>query len=471
MKTFVVIASIVGMIAAAANAQNANITWQSPTDISGSNDVSTNGLYFASWAPYNQDSYNNENNGLMVNGTKFLANTDLENLVTVNFNSGYTFYNNPGTSDANYNDILQSAAYNGNGDGSPLQMTWGEMVPGHTYLVQLWANDGRGNGRSQTYTGGANTSARLQFGTPPTQWIIGTFVCDNTGTEQITMSGVGSVNGSYPQLNLFQVRDITKTPIITWQSPTAISAATDVSTWGYYFGSWAPGDTSANSFPVNGVTFQDPSDLPNLSTADFTDGYSSYQEEPTGDDDYTFLLETALYNGTGDGMPATFSWNGMTQGHTYLVQLWANDGRGNGRTETFTGGTNAADTSATLDFGDPPGEWIIGTFVADATGSQTISLSGAGSPNGPYPQMNLVQVRDITLVITSINVSGTTLSLTATNGKPGGPFTLLGSANLALLPSQWTSITTGNFDGNGNLSISANLINPAASQHFYILSE
>ncbi len=146
MKTIFICVSIVGVFTAAANAQNANVTWQTPTAISGPSDVSIQGTYFASWAPYNQDSFNNGGNGLVVNGTKFLAQSDFQNFNTVNFNSGYNAYNNPGTSDANYNDLMQSAAYNGSGDGSPLSMTWGDMEPGHTYLVQIWANDGRGNG-------------------------------------------------------------------------------------------------------------------------------------------------------------------------------------------------------------------------------------------------------------------------------------------------------------------------------------
>jgi hypothetical protein len=212
MKKTVICVFIVNVLTAAANAQNANVNWQTPTPIFGPSDVNTSGTYFASWAPYNQDSYNNGANGLVVNGVAFLAQTDLPDLSYLNFNSGYTSYNDPGTSDANYNDLMQSAAYNGNGDGSPLSLTWGGMTPGDTYLVQFWANDGRGNDRSETFTGGADTSASLVFGNNPGEYIIGTFVADTTGSETISMSGVGSVNGPYPQMNLMQVRDISAVP-------------------------------------------------------------------------------------------------------------------------------------------------------------------------------------------------------------------------------------------------------------------
>jgi len=89
----------------------------------------------------------------------------------------------------------------------------------------------------------------------------------------------------------------------------------------------------------------------------------------------------------------------MTVGDSYLVQLWVNDARNIGglRTETFTGGAN---TSAILDYGSNPdgtgpGQFITGTFVADAA-SQNISILATGY--APSAQFNLLQVRDITPV-------------------------------------------------------------------------
>ena len=51
-------------------------------------------------------------------------------------------------------------------------------------------------------------------------------------------------------------------PSVSWQTPVSISGTSDVKTSGVYFGSWAPQDGSANTYPVNGVTFQGFSDLP-----------------------------------------------------------------------------------------------------------------------------------------------------------------------------------------------------------------
>jgi len=470
MKTILICASIVSVLTIAANAQNANITWQAPTAISGPSDVRTLGNYFASWAPYNQDSFNNGVKGLVVNGTKFRAQTDFQNLNLVNFNNGYTSYNNPNTSDANYNDLMQSAVYNGNADGTPLVMTWGGMVPGHTYQVQFWANDGRGNGRSETLTGGANTSASLVFGNNPGEWIIGTFVCDGTGTETLTISGVGSVNGPYPQLNIIQVRDVTTVPDITWQTPATIAGTSDVSTWGTYFASWAPGDGGANTLPVNGVTFQGNSDLPGFNTTDLDNSYGNYTAPSTPDANYNTLLQYATF---ANETPSSLTWNGMTPGDTYLVQIWVNDGRNIGETRsgTFTGGANTSSSVLYGSDGSGPGQYVTGTFVANSNATEIISINPFSTGPNPDSQINLLQVRDITLRITSFSVSGTTLNLSAINGAANGPFILLGSADVTKPLSQWTHILTGNFDSGGNLNLSSSVINPAVSRQFYMLSE
>jgi hypothetical protein len=60
------------------------------------------------------------------------------------------------------------------------------------------------------------------------------------------------------------------------------------------------------------------------------------------------------------------------------------------------------------------------------------------------------------------------LSISATNGLPGGLWTILQSTNVALPLSQWETNCAGNFDGSGNLS--TNIANTATNlQEFYIL--
>jgi hypothetical protein len=97
-------------------------------------------------------------------------------------------------------------------------------------------------------------------------------------------------------------------------------------------------------------------------------------------------------------------------------------------------------------------------FLPGGSGSITIQaynpLWPNTTPNAPH--------------ITSISVSGTSLSLSATNGTPGGPWTLLQSTNVALPLSQWETNRAGIFDGSGNLY--TNIVNTATnSREFYLL--
>jgi hypothetical protein len=292
--------------------------------------------------------------------------------------NGYDGFGSPNTSDANYNTLLKYGRFSNEGT-TPATFAWSGMLPGTTYLIQFWVNDGRdiGESRSETITGGTNTSAPINFGSDepgPGQYIIGTFVADGSGGQTLTLTPFSTGSNPDPQLNLFQVRDITEKPNVTWQTPHTISGPSDVSTLGSYFGSWAPQNANANSLPVNGVTFQGFSDLPFFRPGPtFDNGYDGFGSPNTSDTNYNALLKYGRFSNEGT-TPATISWAGMTPGHTYLVQLWVNDGRniGESRSETLLEGTN---TSAPLSYGSDgsgPGQYIIGTFVANSSGGQTL---------------------------------------------------------------------------------------------------
>jgi hypothetical protein len=74
------------------------------------------------------------------------------------------------------------------------------------------------------------------------------------------------------------------------------------------------------------------------------------------------------------------------------------------------------------------------------------------------------------VVLGSPVVSGNNLVLSATGGTAGDPVTVLSTTNLALPLAQWTTVTTGNYDGNGNFSYTATgALNSGIPQQFYIL--
>jgi hypothetical protein len=105
-----------------------------------------------------------------------------------------------------------------------------------------------------------------------------------------------------------------------------------------------------------------------------------------------------------------------------------------------------------------PATWTqqIGSTFSAGSGEIIVGPVVAGPP--PTPR------------VTHISLSGTALSISATNGLPGGPWELLQSTNVALPLSQWQTNIMGTFDGSGNLS--TNILNTATnSQEFYILKQ
>jgi len=67
-------------------------------------------------------------------------------------------------------------------------------------------------------------------------------------------------------------------------------------------------------------------------------------------------------------------------------------------------------------------------------------------------------------------VSGNNLVLTASGGNPGDPVTVLSTTNLTLPLAQWTTVTQGNYDSNGNFTCTVTgALSSGLAHEFYIL--
>jgi alpha-tubulin suppressor-like RCC1 family protein len=73
-------------------------------------------------------------------------------------------------------------------------------------------------------------------------------------------------------------------------------------------------------------------------------------------------------------------------------------------------------------------------------------------------------------VLTHVSISGTNVTLTATNGLLGATYYVVTSTNMALPVSQWTAVSTNQLSGDGNFTIIAtNAVIPAARQQFFCI--
>jgi hypothetical protein len=118
--------------------------------------------------------------------------------------------------------------------------------------------------------------------------------------------------------------------------------------------------------------------------------------------------------------------------------------------------------------GTYPFAQLHGAYPANFPATWT-QLAGSGVSSTSSGQIVVGKLSTVFIPrINGINLSGATLSLSATNGKPGGLWALLQSANVALPLNQWQTNTTGMFDGGGNLS--THIADTATNgQEFYIL--
>ena len=63
------------------------------------------------------------------------------------------------------------------------------------------------------------------------------------------------------------------------------------------------------------------------------------------------------------------------------------------------------------------------------------------------------------------------IGFNATNGTPGAAYTLMMTTNLALPLNQWTTVSSGNFDGSGDITGLYITNQPPGSQAFFILNQ
>ncbi len=201
--------------------------------------------------------------------------------------------------------------------------------------------------------------------------------------------------------------------VVTWGTATNIAGATDVSTTGSLVAAYEIA-TAANQ-TVNGVIFQ--TFAPAQNAATITSGNVTLSAPTAGDTvnldtsgfgpssfspSYNAMLDgaAALGNGStgGNGLdPMDLTISALNPGTTYQLEIWVNDSRGFpvSRQETLSGSSS---DSAVISYLTPPGQFIIGTFTAGSSGSETISMTPVNINNSPAnadAQINAFQVRAV----------------------------------------------------------------------------
>jgi MYXO-CTERM domain-containing protein len=178
--------------------------------------------------------------------------------------------------------------------------------------------------------------------------------------------------------------------LITWGAPTVISGDSDVVNTGTLFAAANFGPTGVAGTTINGVPF-DPSALAGGTTTTTAQPLSS---------DYLTLLNSALLLSADSVITATLT--GLTVGENYLFQAWVNnsgrevpflsrgdfpvivsDGLGND-VSLYPGDNGVGTGPGDSNLPSVLGQYVIGTFTADATsqGINFLSEEISGVLNG-----------------------------------------------------------------------------------------
>jgi hypothetical protein len=113
-----------------------------------------------------------------------------------------------------------------------------------------------------------------------------------------------------------------------------------------------------------------------------------------------------------------------------------------------------------------------GGYVNNFTGSPTLPLLGPGlSWNSTLTSNGRIFVTGTLAppAISSVSLSGTTLSVSGTGGIPNGQYVLLTSTNISEALSSWTKLATNSFTLSGAFSTS--VLNATNIQQYFLLEE
>lgn len=210
------------------------IQWGAPRVISGDSDVSTSGTPV--------EAYNINGGAVTLNGVSFasflppaspnptssipaapvtIGNATFLSTTTANATYSYrtTFGSATGafaTLSADYQSLLGTGILANTSSGTPVNQaftfTFGNLIVGQPYEVQIWGNDSRNSSGTQRRmilngSGGPTVDFNdTQLSGGVGQWILGTFIAD-AATQSFTAMNPTSTAIS-PQLNAFQLRAV-----------------------------------------------------------------------------------------------------------------------------------------------------------------------------------------------------------------------------------------------------------------------
>ena len=191
---------------------------------------------------------------------------------------------------------------------------------------------------------------------------------------------------------------------ITWGAATTISGDGDVSTAGALVGAVDVGPFVGAPTTVNGVPFSllDFNVALSANSGDFTfsnplglkGNTHSTATAPFGTLSASYQSMLGTIGGNGIGNPTVLTISNLIPGDVYQFEWWMADPEAAMFTTTATAGGAVTLQSNVTGADGGLGQFAIGTFIADATGSEVITFSPG--PTGGQNFLSGAELRDLT---------------------------------------------------------------------------
>jgi hypothetical protein len=198
-----------------------------------------------------------------------------------------------------------------------------------------------------------------------------------------------------PSFLLLLTAGLLHAQFITWTGPNTITGDSDIVTTGTYIDAVKTGQGGpvAGYTTANGVVFHT-----HTGVGAFDDGTIALSgDQPNGtntgigtastpDSAYNAVLTGILYFYTGTATPpvGTATFEGLTSGDSYRIQVWNSEGANSGYPATSYTGSTPADTIAFAN------NYAIGTFTATAT-TASFSITDGGS----FPMISAISLYEV----------------------------------------------------------------------------
>ncbi len=379
------------------------------------------------------------------------------------------------TTEATNSTAVISAGTLGFGKPTTFNTAAGNVTAGTTPGIDLWV-----------------TTRLVPYGIQPmTKAGAGVMALDNTNSatwnDPITISAgtlrLGTTNDSVALVEPAGVGGITNEATLLVASSQSVSVANAISgTGNVVVNSGTAVLTAANTYTgntiVNGGTLTLSGAASIAGSAEIVVGGGMTLNVSGLSTTFTLGSSQTL---TNNASTATIDGNAATGSGT--LSLTYNSGT---PSLTVASGTLTLSAGTVVNINNLGSALPVGSYTVIASGAggsvggtvpSTVTVNGGGAVAGQPVSLQINSGALVLVVgsvaspaaITGISISGSTLTITATNGANGGQYVLLESTNLLQPLSQWTPVLTNNFDGSGNLNLSTNIINSQNPQEFYLL--